>query len=301
MVDFWGLQRKNGKKAKAKKLQGFNFGLNALKRINPKKIKRVKKLNGFNFGITNSSNPMFNFSIKSPKKMPRKDMNWGQAKARNPMLSPFGDVDKDRVKNWLDCKPFDRKRQGISHDDIRAKDEAIKRNVEIQNILDRSFKQVEKKREKKVWKEEQKRRKMTGKLNAKELLDYLKAQKKTDLLNQDIRREPIPVVASDAYKRRFVEKDKPTTFTDHHGEKLKIKKKEQDYIEDTYGDEVEDIPSYEVKEAIEEYREKEKPEKEDFDIDEKDDITLDLPDEKEETFDVEDKDDKTLDLPGEEE
>ena len=39
----------------------------------------------------------------------------------------------------------------------------------------------------------------------------------------------------------------------------------------------------------------------DYDIDEEDDITLDLPDEKEETFDVEDKDDKTLDLPGEEE
>ncbi len=45
------------------------------------------------------------------KKMPRKDMSWTQAKARNPKLLPFSDADKDGVKNWLDCKPFDRKRQ----------------------------------------------------------------------------------------------------------------------------------------------------------------------------------------------
>jgi len=45
------------------------------------------------------------------KKVKRKDMSWTQAKVRNPKLSPFGDVDRDGVKNWLDCKPFDRKRQ----------------------------------------------------------------------------------------------------------------------------------------------------------------------------------------------
>ena len=42
---------------------------------------------------------------------PKKDMNWKQAKKRYPNLKPFGDADKDGVKNWLDCKPFDRKRQ----------------------------------------------------------------------------------------------------------------------------------------------------------------------------------------------
>jgi len=42
-------------------------------------------------------------------------MSWTQAKAKYPMLSPFKDADRDGVKNWLDCKPFDKKRQGWAH------------------------------------------------------------------------------------------------------------------------------------------------------------------------------------------
>jgi hypothetical protein len=41
----------------------------------------------------------------------KKNMNWKQAKARYPRLSPFGDADRDGVKNKFDCHPFDRKRQ----------------------------------------------------------------------------------------------------------------------------------------------------------------------------------------------
>jgi len=43
---------------------------------------------------------------------PIKNLSWPQAKARFPGLNPLGDADKDRVKNFRDCKPFDIKRQG---------------------------------------------------------------------------------------------------------------------------------------------------------------------------------------------
>lgn len=54
---------------------------------------------------------LFNFKSLKKKLVKKKNMSWSQAKARYPKLSPFGDADKDGVKNWLDCKPFDRKRQ----------------------------------------------------------------------------------------------------------------------------------------------------------------------------------------------
>ena len=54
---------------------------------------------------------LFNFKSKKKKVVSKRDMDWGQAKVRYPKLSPFGDADRDGVKNWLDCKPFDRKRQ----------------------------------------------------------------------------------------------------------------------------------------------------------------------------------------------
>ena len=53
----------------------------------------------------------FDLRIK-PKK---KDMNWTQAKRRYPKLNPYGDADRDGLKNWLDCKPFDKKKQGWAH------------------------------------------------------------------------------------------------------------------------------------------------------------------------------------------
>jgi len=53
----------------------------------------------------------FNFKPKKKKPVLKKNMNWGQAKSRYPKLSPFGDADKDGVKNWLDCKPFNKRRQ----------------------------------------------------------------------------------------------------------------------------------------------------------------------------------------------
>ncbi len=48
---------------------------------------------------------------------PINNLSWPQAKARFPGLKPYGDADKDRVKNFRDCKPFDIRRQGKKHDE----------------------------------------------------------------------------------------------------------------------------------------------------------------------------------------
>jgi rubrerythrin len=49
---------------------------------------------------------------EEPKKIiSKKNMSYDQAKAKYPRLDPFGDADRDGVKNWVDCKPFDKRRQ----------------------------------------------------------------------------------------------------------------------------------------------------------------------------------------------
>ncbi len=53
------------------------------------------------------------FKPKVPKRV--NSLTWEQAKARFPRLKPYGDADKDRVKNFRDCKPFDIRRQGENH------------------------------------------------------------------------------------------------------------------------------------------------------------------------------------------
>jgi len=54
-------------------------------------------------------------SFKTKAPMKDKNMNWAQVKWKYPKLKPMGDKDRDGVKNMLDCKPLDRKRQGVSH------------------------------------------------------------------------------------------------------------------------------------------------------------------------------------------
>ena len=61
----------------------------------------------------NTSNLIFGYDHpKKPRKVKGKlAMSWPQAKKKYPKMSPFGDADKDGVKNWLDCAPFDKTRQ----------------------------------------------------------------------------------------------------------------------------------------------------------------------------------------------
>ncbi len=45
------------------------------------------------------------------------NLNWPQAKVRFPLMKPYKDFDRDGVKNFRDCKPFDIKRQGENDND----------------------------------------------------------------------------------------------------------------------------------------------------------------------------------------
>ena len=64
------------------------------------------------------------------KTVKKKDMSWAQAKVKYPMLSPFKDADKDGVKNWLDCKPFDKKRHMTKYkDEVLGRTFQSKRNL----------------------------------------------------------------------------------------------------------------------------------------------------------------------------
>ena len=78
------------------------------------------------------------FKPKAPIRM--KNLDWPQAKVRFPLLNPMKDADKDGVINLLDCKPFDRKRQGFFHrdqgvlDDISIEFEDIKKLKTIGDV-----------------------------------------------------------------------------------------------------------------------------------------------------------------------
>ena len=73
-----------------------------------------------------------------PKKL--KNLTWSQVKVRFPLMDPCGDADRDGVKNFKDCKPFDKKRQGFFHkdqgilDDINVGFEDIKKLKTVGDI-----------------------------------------------------------------------------------------------------------------------------------------------------------------------
>jgi hypothetical protein len=101
-------------------------------------------LKSISFGRTSTKSkpksifPSFNFGFgprpSNIKNIKKKDMNWSQAKSKYPKLSPFGDADRDGVKNMFDCKPFDKKRQ----DDRGRKDKIpveIRHDIPIKSKL----------------------------------------------------------------------------------------------------------------------------------------------------------------------
>lgn len=57
------------------------------------------------------------------KIIPKKSLTWPQAKIRYPLLKPMKDADRDGVINLLDCRPFDKRRQGFFHKDKGVFDE----------------------------------------------------------------------------------------------------------------------------------------------------------------------------------
>jgi len=53
--------------------------------------------------------------IGKPKYISKKNLSWPQAKRRFPMLNPYKDTDGDSVKNIFDCRPFNKRKQGFGH------------------------------------------------------------------------------------------------------------------------------------------------------------------------------------------
>lgn len=82
-----------------------------------------------------------------PKHISKKNLSWPQAKRRHPLMNPYGDVDKDGVNNLLDCRPFNKSKQGFGHDDEMVIDfrdiEKLKTVGDIEK-LDESFRRRDK-------------------------------------------------------------------------------------------------------------------------------------------------------------
>jgi hypothetical protein len=65
-------------------------------------------------------------AIKTNTNIKKRDMNWFQAKTKFPKLNPFGDADRDRVINMLDCKPFNK---SADMPRLKKDDYVIKENI----------------------------------------------------------------------------------------------------------------------------------------------------------------------------
>jgi hypothetical protein len=89
------------------------------KKKNNNIIWQPKKSNLFSFKPIktkqnkNKINPYPFMKINVPKKIKKHNMSWGQAKKTYTTLNPFADADRDGVPNFMDCRPFDKKRHNI--------------------------------------------------------------------------------------------------------------------------------------------------------------------------------------------
>ncbi len=77
------------------------------------------------------------FKPNVPSKI--KNLSWPQAKSRFPLIKPYGDADRDGLKNYKDCKPFDIKRQGKEHDEEDKEFEEMENSKNKQIPLGRSM------------------------------------------------------------------------------------------------------------------------------------------------------------------
>jgi hypothetical protein len=105
---------------------------------------KIKPWNPFLTGRTktNRSNPLNILSVS--RKIPKKNLSYEQAKVRYPKLKPFGDADRDGIKNWMDCKPFDRTKHSAM---LRAD---IKRRLKTDLFNKEVLKEIEKINQEKI-------------------------------------------------------------------------------------------------------------------------------------------------------
>jgi len=52
---------------------------------------------------------------KNVKNISKQNLTWPQAQIKYPRLSPFKDSDKDGKLNMFDCRPFNKKKDGLKH------------------------------------------------------------------------------------------------------------------------------------------------------------------------------------------
>ena len=90
-MNFWGIKTRKKTKKTVPKLKPVSFA--------PKKVSFIPSIK----------------KNKKIKKINLKTLTWPQAKKRFPNLSPFGDVDKDGVMNFKDCRPFDKNKQDFKY------------------------------------------------------------------------------------------------------------------------------------------------------------------------------------------
>ena len=232
--------------------------------------------------------------LGKPKQISKRDLSWPQAKRRFPNLHPMKDTDGDGVINLLDCKPFDKKRQDVLQD---------KRRIRIKKLKRKEFDKI-----------------TGGGYDAFATDDNKRNEYRNTILVRDDLKPLTEKISIEHEKGHFKFRQKKPQIDDKVIEELKkskhykitvkdYKHKPEKVHEEMIVEMRAQMKAHESEEKIkkkypESYKVIEQLNKEDeleFDIEEEDDITLDLPDEKEETFDVEDEDDITLDLPNEKE
>jgi hypothetical protein len=85
--------------------------------------------------------------VKHPRAL--KNMTYSQLKAKGIKLSPRRDADGDGVINMKDCRPLNKKEQGIVHDLIKWKEKRAKEHdKKLEEKQDRLLKQLDNERTK---------------------------------------------------------------------------------------------------------------------------------------------------------
>jgi len=162
---------------KKKNLKNNLFGITPVS-FTPKKLKpisfvakpRKPKMTNLIFGYDHP---------KPARKVKGKlSMTWPQAKKKFPKMNPLGDRDCDGVQNFLDCRPFDKKRQSSINKKLKAKErEIMKRYAEYAEKFKAKEKEIMKfAHSKKMFKEhfkniKEKRKKGFPKMSAQQQID----------------------------------------------------------------------------------------------------------------------------------
>lgn len=93
------------------------------KRIYPIFFGRLRKDSGVSpFTIFKNNVNVVNIKKK------KSDMTYDEAKRKFPKMNPFGDADKDGIENWMDCRPFNKNKQGKTHKKSKIKEVKIPRS-----------------------------------------------------------------------------------------------------------------------------------------------------------------------------